>query len=136
MSNIVAGIGRGQLKVLDQRIEKKKYIYEHYKKELHGKAGIQMMPVHDWNKPNYWLSCISLHEELKPLDIMKALDAENIESRPIWKPMHMQPFFKGYNFIGEGICEKIFENGICLPSDTRMDDNDLEKIVAIIKSIF
>lgn len=136
MSNIVAGIGRGQLKVLDQRVEKKKYIFEFYKRELGQLDGIEMMPVNDWDSPNYWLSCITLNGIIRPLDVMEALDKENIESRPIWKPMHMQPFFAEYDFIGERVSEKIFENGVCLPSDTKMSDEDLERICGIIKGLW
>lgn len=136
MSNIVAGIGRGQLKVLDQRIAKKKYIFEFYKRELGELEGIQFMPINEWNEPNYWLSCITVTANIKPLDIMLALEKENIESRPIWKPMHMQPFFKEYDFIGEGISEKLFEYGVCLPSDTNMTDEDLYRVVEIIKDLW
>lgn len=136
MSNIVAGIGRGQLKVLDRRIEKKKYIYEFYKRELGRLESVQMMPVNDWNNPNYWLSCVTLSGNVRPIDIMKALEGENIESRPIWKPMHIQPFFKEYDFIGEGISEKIYENGVCLPSDTKMTNEDLERVVEILKGLW
>jgi dTDP-4-amino-4,6-dideoxygalactose transaminase len=91
MSNIVAGIGRGQLKVLEQRIAKKKYIFEFYKRELNGLKGIKFMPINEWNEPNYWLTCITLSGKVSPIDIIEALERENIESRPIWKPMHMQP---------------------------------------------
>jgi dTDP-4-amino-4,6-dideoxygalactose transaminase len=136
MSNIVAGIGRGQLKVLDQRITKKREIFEFYKRELGGLEGVDMMPVNEWNKPNYWLSCITLSGRIRPLDIMEALEAENIESRPIWKPMHMQPFFAEYDFIGDGISEIIFENGVCLPSDTKMSGSDLQRIVNTIKGLW
>jgi dTDP-4-amino-4,6-dideoxygalactose transaminase len=136
MSNIVAGIGRGQLKVLDQRITKKREIFEFYKRELDGLEGVDMMPVNEWNKPNYWLSCITLSGRIRPLDIMEALEAENIESRPIWKPMHMQPFFAEYDFIGDGISEIIFENGVCLPSDTKMSGSDLQRIVNTIKGLW
>ena len=136
MSNIAAGIGRGQLKVLDQRIAKKKYIFEFYKRELGQLEGIQFMPINDWNKPNYWLSCITLSGKVRPLDIIEALEKDDIESRPIWKPMHMQPFFKEYDFIGEGISEKIFENGVCLPSDTKMTDEDLYRVCNIIKRLW
>lgn len=135
MSNIVAGIGRGQLKVLNQRIEKKKYIFEFYKRELSEIEGINFMPINEWNEPNYWLSCITLSGKIRPLDIMEALEKENIESRPIWKPMHMQPVFKRYDFIGEGISEKIFENGVCLPSDTKMTDEDLYRVCEVIKGL-
>lgn len=136
MSNVVAGIGRGQLKVLDQRVAKKKYIFEFYKRELEELEGVQFMPVNEWNKPNYWLSCIMLSGKVRPLDIMETLETENIESRPIWKPMHMQPFFAEYDFIGDDVSEKIFENGICLPSDTKMADEDLERICRIIKRLW
>lgn len=136
MSNIVAGIGRGQLKVLDQRVVKKKYIYEFYKRELGELEGVQFMPINEWNEPNYWLSCLTLSGQIKPLDIMEALEKENIESRPIWKPMHMQPVFEGYDFIGEGVSEKIFENGVCLPSDTKMTDEDLNRVCNLIKGLW
>lgn len=136
MSNIVAGIGRGQLRVLDKRIEKKKYIFEYYKRELGGLDGVRMMPINDFNLPNYWLTCITLSGQVRPGHIMSALDEENIESRPIWKPMHMQPYFANYDFVGEGVSDRIFKNGICLPSDTKMNDNDLKRIVEIIKRLW
>jgi len=136
MSNIVAGIGRGQLKVLNKRIEKKKYIFELYKKNLSKLDDIEFMPVNEWNKPNHWLTCILLKGKLRPLDIIEALEAENIESRPIWKPMHMQPFFEKYDFIGQGVSEKIFENGVCLPSDTKMTDDDLNRVCDVIKELW
>lgn len=136
MSNVVAGIGRGQLKVLDERIAKKKYIYDYYKRELGCLEGVHMMPMNEWQDSNCWLSCMTLSGKVRPLDIMLALEAENIESRPIWKPMHMQPFFEEYDFIGEGISQELFENGVCLPSDTKMSDSDLERIVSIIKGLF
>lgn len=136
MSNVVAGIGRGQLKVLDQRVAKKKYIFEFYKKELSHLDGIEFMPINDWNEPNYWLSLMILKSDIRPLDVMEALEEENIESRPVWKPMHMQPFFAEYDYLGGGVSEKLFENGVCLPSDTKMTDNNLERIVSIIKSLW
>ncbi len=136
MSNIVAGIGRGQLKVLDQRIAKKKYIFEFYKKELDVLDGVEFMPINEWNEPNYWLSCITLSGQVRPIDIMEALEKENIESRPVWKPMHMQPFFAEYDYVGGDVSEKLFENGVCLPSDTKMTDEDLERICSIIKSLW
>jgi len=136
MSNVVAGIGRGQLKVLEQRIQKKRYIFEYYSRELSSLDGLNMMPTNDWNEPNYWLSCITLSGKVRPMDIMDALDDENIESRPIWKPMHMQPFFLDYDFIVEGKSKEIFNNGICLPSDTKMNETDLKRVVKIIKRLW
>lgn len=136
MSNVIAGIGRGQLKVLDQRLAKKKYIFEFYKRELEGLKDVQMMPINDWNQPNYWLSCITLASRVRPLDIIEALERENIESRPVWKPMHIQPFYKEYDYIGGDVSEKIFENGVCLPSDTKMTDEDLDRVCSIIKGLW
>ena len=136
MSNIVAGIGRGQLKVLDKRVEKKKYIFEFYKKALAHLDGIEFMPVNDWDKPNYWLSAMTLHGDVSPIDIIESLEKENIESRPIWKPMHLQPFYEKYDFIGKGVSNKLFENGICLPSDTKMTEEDLKRVVENIKRLW
>ena len=136
MSNVVAGIGRGQLKVLDQRVAKKKYIFEFYKSELGSLEGVEFMPINDWNEPNYWLSVMTLNGSVRPLDVMEALEEENIESRPVWKPMHMQPFFAEYDYVGGDVSEKLFENGVCLPSDTKMTDEDLERICGIIKSLW
>jgi len=136
MSNVVAGIGRGQLKVLDQRVAKKKYIFEFYKKELGQLEGVEFMPINDWNEPNYWLSVMTLSGAVRPIEVMEALEKENIESRPVWKPMHMQPFFAQYDYIGSDVSEKLFENGVCLPSDTKMTDENLEKICGIIKSLW
>jgi dTDP-4-amino-4,6-dideoxygalactose transaminase len=136
MSNVVAGIGRGQLKVLNQRVEKKKYIFEFYKRELGELDGVSFMPVNEWDEPNYWLSSITLTGQIRPIDIMKRLEKENIESRPVWKPMHLQPFFEKYDFVGTNVSEKLFENGVCLPSDTKITDEDLERIVDIIKGLW
>lgn len=136
MSNVLAGIGRGQLMILDQRIEKKRYIFEFYKRMFKDMDDINLMPMNEWNRPNCWLSCIRLSGKIRPLDIILALEKENIESRPIWKPMHMQPFFSKYDFIGKGVSKKIFEDGVCLPSDTKMTDEDLNRVVTIIKRLW
>ncbi len=136
MSNVVAGIGRGQLKVLNQRVEKKRYIFEFYKRELGNLDGVDFMPVNDWDEPNYWLSSLTLRGKVRPIDVMGALEKENIESRPIWKPMHLQPYFEKYDFVGTDISEKLFENGVCLPSDTKMTDEDLGRVVTIIKGLW
>lgn len=145
MSNIVAGIGRGQLKVLDNRVAKKKYIYKYYQRAFSDKAfqganDIQMMPINDWNEPNCWLSCILLKGKVKPLDVIVVLEEDNIESRPIWKPMHLQPFFEKYDFISDkdsgSVSEGIFERGVCLPSDTKMTDADLLRVVKIVKGLW
>lgn len=141
MSNIVAGIGRGQLKVLDKRIEQKTNIYNNYKEGFKDIEEIEMQPIPENTKPNHWLSVITLKEDskVKPLDIMEALDKENIESRPVWKPMHMQPIFEKYDFIkvaDKPISEDLFERGVCLPSDTKMTKEEQEVVINTIKKLF
>lgn len=141
MSNIVAGIGRGQLKVLDERLAQKKHIYDTYKEGFKDISDIEMAPVPKDSKPNFWLSVLTLKEnsKVKPLDIMEALEKENIETRPVWKPMHMQPVFKDYDFIkveGEPVSTELFENGVCLPSDTKMSDVEQNRVIEIIKNLW
>lgn len=143
MSNISAGIGRGQLRVFQSRINKKKDIYYFYKEAFNDIKDIEMMSICDYNEPNYWLSCITLKEtgKVRPLDIMMALENENIESRPIWKPMHLQPFFEKYDFIshnnyGISVSEDIFNRGVCLPSDTNMTYEQQRRVINIIKRLW
>ena len=136
MSNIVAGIGRGQLKVLDDRVKKKQDIYNRYKEAFSDIEEIEMMPMNEWNKPNCWLSSMTVKGNIKPIDIMLALEKQNIESRPLWKPMHLQPFFKEYDFIGEGVSDDLFNRGICLPSDTKMTNQQQDKVIKIIRELY
>lgn len=143
MSNIVAGIGRGQLRVLEDRIAKKKEIFETYKEAFKNIEDIEMMPVCEYGEPNYWLTTITLNEnsKVKPLDIILALEKENIESRPIWKPMHIQPYYKEYDFYSHNedeisVSEDIFNRGVCLPSDTKMTKEEQERVIKIIKELF
>lgn len=142
MSNICAGIGRGQLKALDERIAKKAYIYNYYKNALEEQNVIEFMPIANYGTTNHWLTCMTLKGDtaITPIDILKALDNENIEARPIWKPMHLQPVFAEYPFYsnadGMSIAEDIFNRGLCLPSDTKMTDEDLERVTEIIKGLF
>ena len=141
MSNIVAGIGRGQLKVLDERIKQKTNIYNNYKEGFKEISDIKMQPIPENSKPNHWLSVITLDKDskVKPLDIMVALEKENIESRPVWKPMHKQPVFEKYDFIkveDKAVSEDLFERGICLPSDTKMTKEEQETVIDIIKNLW
>ncbi len=136
MSNVLAGIGRGQLKVLHKRIEQKQQIFEHYKKELASFKDITFMPINGWNQPNYWLSCIRLKGEFKPQDLIFALEQENIEARHVWKPMHLQPFYKEYDYFGDQVAEQIFSDGVCLPSDTNMTPEDLQLVTDTIKKLW
>ena len=142
MSNICAGIGRGQLKVLDRRIAKKTEIYETYQKSFKDIPEIKMQPYLKNTKPNHWLSAILLNEnsKIKPIDIILALEKENIESRPIWKPMHIQPVFANCDFITTAKqgsnSQDIFERGVCLPSDTKMTEEEQERVIKTIKNLF
>lgn len=141
MSNIVAGIGRGQLKILNKRIMQKTNIYEKYKEAFKDIKEIEMQPIPVDTKPNHWLSVITLDKDsnVKPLDIILALEKENIESRPVWKPMHMQPVFEKYDFIkleDKAISTDLFERGVCLPSDTKMTDEEQNKVIEIITDLF
>lgn len=143
MSNIIAGVGRGQLRYLDEHIALKKKIYETYKEAFKDIQEITMNPIPENCVANYWLSCMTLSKESKvtPLDIMLALEKENIESRPIWKPMHLQPVFKEYDFItekedGASVAEEIFNSGVCLPSDIKNTEEDMNKIIEIIRGLF
>ena len=139
MSNIVAGIGRGQMNVLDQRIEQKRHIFAYYQEHLGDLEGLSFMPLHENERANCWLSVIQLapHCKVRPLDMIVALEKEDIETRPVWKPMHMQPVFADCDYIDNGkVGESLFENGVCLPSDTKMTDEDLKRICTIIRGLW
>lgn len=142
LSNISAGIGRGQLKVLDERIEKKTKIYETYKNAFAEIKEITMQTYIEDSKPNFWLSAILIDEnsKVKPIEIIEALEKENIEARPVWKPMHLQPVFKEYDFVtcceSGSISEDLFNRGVCLPSDTKMSKEEQEGVIDVIKNLF
>ena len=139
MSNIVAGIGRGQMTALEERVKQKKHIYDTYKEEFKDIKEIEMMPVYE--EPNFWLSVITLSKDSKvsATDVIGALEEENIEARRLWNPMNLQPLFRDYKFFssyeGESVGEDLFNRGVCLPSDTKMSDEDLERVIDIVKSV-
>ena len=139
MSNIVAGIGRGQLLHLEEHLREKERIYRVYKEGLVD-LPIKMNPYLSDSKPNFWLSGMTINKGCKvsPEQIRLALEAENIESRPIWKPMHLQPVFAGRDYIsiGDPVSEDIFSCGLCLPSDIKMTEEEQAKVITIIKGIF
>lgn len=141
MSNVLAGIGRGQMMVLEKRIAKKNDIFNKYKEGFRDISAIEMMPENEEERSNNWLSCMTIKKDskVKPLDIIESLEKENIESRPVWKPMHLQPIFEKYDFIkDDGICvgKDLFERGVCLPSDTKMTEEEQTKVIDIIKNLF
>ena len=144
MSNVVAGIGRGQLLHLEEHKARKKEIYERYREGLKN-LPVFMNPYLNCSEPNFWLSCMVIDsslvksEKVTPEKIRLALEAENIESRPIWKPMHMQPVFADRDFIsvdGDDVGRDIFERGICLPSDIKMGVEEQERVIEIIRKCF
>ena len=142
MSNVVAGIGRGQLLHLDEHKALKTAIYKRYK-EAFEDMPVKMNPYLEYSEPNFWLSCITIDEEamkkVTPEKIRLALEAENIESRPIWKPMHLQPVYAGNDFImtdGEDVGADIFRRGLCLPSDIKMTAQQQDRVIEIIKGCF
>lgn len=141
MSNVVAGIGRGQMKHLDEHVSIKKDIYNEYREAFKDIEEIKMNPYLECSSPNFWLSCMVIDEAsmVKPLDVMLALEKENIESRPIWKPMHLQPVYRDADMINAGnknVCEKIFDRGLCLPSDIKNTREDMDKIISIVRGLF
>lgn len=139
MSNVLAGIGRGQLRHLGEHVARKKEIYERYRDEFSGLACVQMNPWRAGDAPNFWLSCMTIdpRHARKPLDVILALERENIECRPIWKPMHLQPVFRDCDFIqaaeGTAVCQQIFETGLCLPSDIKNTDEDMARIIDAVR---
>lgn len=140
MSNIVAGIGRGQLIHVEEHRNLKEKIYNTYKKAFEG-CPVKMNPYLNYTRPNFWLSCILLDENCKadPIEICKKLAEENIEARPIWKPMHMQPVFAERDCISAGeknVGEDIFARGLCLPSDIKMTEEEQNLVIDLIKSMF
>ncbi len=137
MSNICAGIGRGQMFVLDEHIARRRVIHDLYVKLLAGVKGVKVMcqpEGGDFNS-NYWLTCITVGPEEAGFtreDVRLALDENNIESRPLWKPMHLQPVFKDAPFYGNGTSERLFEIGLCLPSGPTLTDEDIERVTKVI----
>ncbi|NEW85248.1 MAG: aminotransferase class I/II-fold pyridoxal phosphate-dependent enzyme [Mariniphaga sp.] len=140
MSNISAGIGRGQLEVIDDHIDRHREIFNYYKRELSIFKGItfQQEPNADYYS-NYWLTCIQVNPEkcfgVTRDHIRIAMEGENIECRPLWKPMHLQPVHCDKPYYGDGVSDELFENGLCLPSGSNLSDEDLVCVVEVIKNI-
>ena len=137
MSNICAGIGRGQMFVLDEHVARRRAIHDLYVKLLAGLKGVKVMcqPEGEGFNSNYWLTCITVEPEEAGFtreDVRLALDEENIESRPLWKPMHLQPVFKDAPYYGNGTSERLFEIGLCLPSGPTLTDEDVKRVVKVI----
>jgi dTDP-4-amino-4,6-dideoxygalactose transaminase len=137
LSNVLAAIGRGQLKVLPERIAARKANHDCYAAEIGGLPGVKLLQHGCYGHSNYWLTCITVDPEqfgATREDIRVALERENIEARPVWKPLHLQPVFAGCRMHGGAVAEQIFEQGLCLPSGSNLERGDLEQIVAVIRS--
>ena len=134
MSNILAAIGRGQLRALDDRVRRKREIFTAYKQLLANEPGITFMP--EAPGATHWLTVILIDAQTfgaTPEIVRLALEAENIESRPVWKPMHRQPVFAALPVRGGGVSERVFRDGLCLPSGTAMTASDQERVASIIR---
>ena len=136
MSNILAGIGRGQMKVIEDRVKKRRDNFNHYVEHLGHISGISFQTEPEGFRSNRWLTCILLESHPIMEDLRVALDKHNIESRPLWKPMHQQPVFKDCPKFLNGISDDLFKRGLCLPSGSNLSNTDLERITSIIKSYF
>ncbi len=138
LSNVLAGIGRGQLRVLEERVQARRHNFDYYQETLNHLPGIGFMPEADWGRHSRWLTCITVdpaefgatREELR-----LALEEQNIEARPVWKPMHLQPVFADCEHVGGAVAERLFERGLCLPSGSNLNDGDLARVVAVIQSV-
>lgn len=139
LSNILAAIGRGQLAWLDERVNTKRRIFEAYQDALGSIPGISFMPECTTGRCNRWLSVILIDAEqfgATPEELRLALEAKNIESRPVWKPMHLQPVFRHCQVRGGEVSERLFKQGLCLPSGTTMTDADIERVTTAIRSCY
>lgn len=140
MSNVCAGIGRGQMLVLDNHIQKRRDNYKYYLDNLAEISDISFLSEPYESFSNRWLSCIIINPDNKKRiskeTLRQALEKENIESRPLWKPLHFQPIFRNFPYYGTNVSEKLFENGLCLPSSSNLTFQDLERVVAVIKNVF
>ncbi|WP_404985294.1 aminotransferase class I/II-fold pyridoxal phosphate-dependent enzyme [Chryseobacterium sp. M5] len=140
MSNIVAGIGRGQMEVLNDRVEARRKMHDFYVDVFKDINGVEVFsePNEDYYS-NHWLSAIVIDEKMTGKnreDLRLAFLEDNIESRPLWKPMHLQPVFADAPYYGTNVAEKLFDDGLCLPSGSNLTDDDRERIEKIIKQFF
>ena len=135
LSNVCAAIGVGQMEVIDERVDRRRAIFSRYVESLAGSPGLSFMPEAAYGRSNRWLTIALLDPAScsRPVDALRlTLEAGDCESRPIWKPMHLQPLFLGARFIGRGVCDRIFQTGLCLPSGTDMTEQEQDHVISII----
>lgn len=138
LSNILAAIGRGQLRMLGSRVEARRRNFDHYSEALRGLPGIEFMPEASWGRHTRWLTCITIDPAAFGTDrdtLRLALDAAEIESRPLWKPMHMQPVYAGYPSVGGAVAEDLFARGLCLPSGSNLSQADRDRVIGVIHDV-
>lgn len=138
LSNVLAGIGRGQLRVLEERVEARRRNFDFYKQALGNLPGIEFMPEAAFGKSTRWLSCLTIDPAAFGANreqVRLALAQEKIEARPVWKPLHLQPVFADCECIGGAVAEELFENGLCLPSGSNLTDQDLGRVTSAIAKI-
>jgi pyridoxal phosphate-dependent aminotransferase EpsN len=136
LSNVLAGIGRGQLRVLGDRVQARRRNFAIYQEALSDIPGIEFMPEASFGTCTRWLTCITIEAEkfgCSREQLRLALAAKEIESRPVWKPMHLQPVFSGSNRIGGEVAEDIFDRGLCLPSGSNLTDSELNRVIDVIR---
>lgn len=136
LSNVLAGIGRGQLKVLDERVKARRNNYQIYQQELGHLLGINFMPEADYGTSTRWLTCLTINPEEFGCDreeVRLSLFGKQIESRPVWKPLHLQPVFKDCEVVGGEVAEDLFDRGLCLPSGSNLTQGDLFRVIDAIK---
>lgn len=137
MSNLLAAVGRGQLQVLEDRVNARRLVFEMYRDRLGDLAGIDFMPEPEWAQSTRWLTCLTIEPGefgATREDVRMALEAEDIESRPLWKPMHLQPAFSASAAVGGGVSHRLFELGLCLPSGSALTGSQIDRITDIIRS--
>jgi pyridoxal phosphate-dependent aminotransferase EpsN len=137
MSNVLAAVGRGQLRVLGDRVSARRRNYAFYRRALGSLPGLDFMPEAGYGQPTCWLTCLTIDPEAFGAtreEVRLALEAENIESRPTWKPLHLQPVFAGCRCRGGAVSEHLFERGLCLPSGSAMTDAELARVAAVVRS--
>lgn len=138
MSNVLAAIGRGQLTVLEDRVQARRRNFDFYTEALADLPGIEFMPEAPWGRHSRWLTCITVDPDEAGVSrerLRLALEAENIEARPVWKPMHLQPVFAGCEVYGRTVAADLFERGLCLPSGSNLVQADLERVASVIRRV-
>lgn len=136
MSNVLAGIGRGQLRVLEDRVQARRRNFQYYKQTIGDLPGIEFMPEPAWSRHTRWLTCLTVDPQKFGVDretVRLALEEKNIEARPVWKPMHLQPIFAHYEYVGGDVAEQLFETGLCLPSGSNLLESDLQRVVQVVR---